>query len=148
MNFSYLASPYTVKNPISLCQANTVKERRYKRVIKMAAELMEQGHLIFCPIAHSHSIETIGMKGKSYDGEFWLPQDFAILQHAKELLVFMMDGWKESDGVQAEIDFAKSLNIPIRYLPNKAFESKRRPDSVRALREKKRLQREGRLVAE
>ena len=121
MNFSYLATPYSVVHPISAQQAINVRDMRYRRACKMAAELMKNGELVFCPIAHSHAIEVIGMPGEVNSGDFWLKQDFAILQHAKELIVFKMDGWDKSHGVAAEIQFAKDLNIPIRYLDDKVF---------------------------
>jgi hypothetical protein len=79
---------------------------------------MRQGHKIFCPIAHSHPIEVIGMGGKIMDGDFWLEQDFALLKHASELIVFKMDGWEQSSGVAREIKFAEEFDIPIRYIEN------------------------------
>ena len=82
---------------------------------------MKNGELIFCPIAHSHAIEAIGMPGEVNSGDFWLKQDFAVLAHAKELIVFMMDGWEDSNGIKAEIEFAKEHDIPIRYIENRVF---------------------------
>jgi len=116
--YSYLASPYSVKNPISVAQAAQLRERRYKHVCKLAALLMRQGHKIFCPIAHSHPIEVIGMAGVIMDGDFSLEQDFALLKHASELIVFKMDGWEQSSGVAREIAFAEEHSIPIRYIEN------------------------------
>jgi len=111
MNFSYLASPYSAKTPQQ-------RKARFKEVCRKAAELMLKGELIFCPIAHSHPIEVEGMD-EVKDGEFWLKQDFAVLQHAKKLLVYKMDGWDKSHGIAAEIKFAQELNIPVEYLePN------------------------------
>jgi len=116
--YSYLASPYSVKSPLSPVQAATLRDRRYRHVCKLAALLMRQGHKIFCPIAHSHPIEVIGMGGKIMDGDFWLEQDFALLKHASELIVFKMDGWEQSSGVAREIAFAEENAIPIRYIEN------------------------------
>lgn len=121
MNFSYLASPYSVTDPVSAHRAIVIRDARYRKVCKLAAELMLNGELIYCPIAHSHPIETIGFQGEIKSGDFWLNQDFAVLQHAKELIVFKMDGWDRSSGVAKEIQFAKDLNIPIRYIENKEF---------------------------
>lgn len=33
-----------------------------------------------------------------------------------ELVVLLLPGWRESEGVQAEIDLALELDLPIRYL--------------------------------
>lgn len=118
MTFAYLASPYSVVQPISSQQAVVLRNSRYRRVCKMAAKLMKEGKKIFCPIAHSHPIETIGMPGELQSGDFWLDQDFAILKHANELIVYKMDGWDKSKGVLREIEFAKENNIPVVYLEN------------------------------
>lgn len=112
----YLASPYSVKAKLSLAMAAKLRKQRFENVCRYAAKLMKEGELVFCPIAHSHPIEVIGMQGEVNSGDFWLKQDFAVLQFCKELRVYMMEGWEESDGVRREIEFAKELNIPITYV--------------------------------
>lgn len=106
--FIYLASPYSHKD-------KRYKERRFRKVCTKAADLMLEGYLVFCPIAHSHPIEWHGMEEKQ-SGAFWLRQDFAILKFCDELWVFKMKGWKDSSGIQQEIEFAKKHNIIIRYI--------------------------------
>src|ERR1700704_5407942 len=112
----YLASPY------SLYPGG--KQEAFELVCKKAAELMVLGHLVFCPIAHSHPIEQLGMK-ETHSGDFWLKQDFAILKHCDELLVYMMPGWKQSTGLAAELKFAEFNNIPITFLE---FESEQQQE--------------------
>jgi hypothetical protein len=104
----YLATPYSHPEW-------EVKKHRYRMACSMAASLMEQGYLVFCPIAHSHPIETYGMP-ELKSGDWWLRQDFAILKHCDELLVYKMDGWAISYGVGKEIAFANEHLIPIRYI--------------------------------
>jgi hypothetical protein len=115
--FIYLASPYSVKQNIGSHQAKLIRNRRYKQVCQKAAELMLAGETVFCPIAHSHPIETIGFNGVIKDGNFWLQQDFPILAQASKLLVYQMNGWQESYGVKLEIEFALANSIPVEYLP-------------------------------
>lgn len=104
----YLASPYSHADP-------KVREIRFKEVCKEAARLMQEGWIVFCPIAHSHPIAEYGnCDATSHD--FWLVQDFGILKHCKMLFVYMMPGWKKSFGVNAEIDFAIANEIPVCYL--------------------------------
>lgn len=79
-----------------------------------AAKLMEVGHVIFSPIAHSHPIEAYGM-GEIKDANFWLHQDFAILSRCDELYVLMLPGWKESHGVNREIDYANEKGMRITF---------------------------------
>jgi Domain of unknown function (DUF1937) len=116
--YSYLASPYSAKGVGDPRLAAMLRARRYKHVCRMAAELMRRGHVIFCPIAHSHPIEVLGMHGDILDGDFWLKQDYPLLEKAKEILVFQMGGWDKSYGVAQEIKFAQERNIPVRYIPN------------------------------
>lgn len=104
----YLASPYS-KYPQGRYEA-------YAKVCKKAAELMVQGELVFCPIAHSHPIEEIGMEGHIQEGDFWLTQDFAVLSKCDAIYVYKMPGWEESYGVGKEIEFAKDRGIPISYI--------------------------------
>jgi len=103
----YLASPYSAYKG--------GRWEAFELVSRRAAGLMLSGNLVFCPIAHSHSIEMEGMSEKQ-DGDWWLRQDFAVLERCDEVWVYMMPGWKESYGVQAEIDFALAHNIPVYYL--------------------------------
>lgn len=103
----YLASPYS-KFPKGRVQA-------FKEVCEKAAELMLDGHNVFCPIAHSHPIEDLGM-ADVHSGDFWLKQDFAVLSKCTGMFVYKMPSWEESYGVTKEIEFANKNNIPITYL--------------------------------
>ncbi len=114
--FIYLASPYSVKQKIGYRQAGLIRARRYRKVCKKAAQLMLGGETVFCPIAHSHPIETLGFNGEIKDGDWWLQQDFPILINAKKLMVYKMDGWDLSTGVAAEIAFAEANSIPVEYI--------------------------------
>lgn len=105
----YLASPYS-KFPEG-------RQKAYELVCKKAASLMLDGHDIFCPIAHSHPIEVFGgIDPAKATHDFWLKQDFAVLSKCQELWVYMMPGWKESFGVNAELKFAAEWDIPVSYL--------------------------------
>jgi hypothetical protein len=104
----YLASPY------SLFPGG--RDLAFELVCQKAAEIMSMGYNVFCPIAHSHPIEEHGMGGEIKDGDFWLKQDFAILDKCDEIWVYMMPGWSDSYGVTRELDRAKRLKLPIEYL--------------------------------
>lgn len=107
MKLIYLATPYS-KYPGG-------REQAYKEACKKAAELMS--HVaIFCPIAHSHSIELEGMNGDIKNGDWWLKQDFEVLKRCDELWVYQMPGWEDSYGVTREIQFALNNYIPIKML--------------------------------
>lgn len=104
----YLASPYS--HPF-----RDVRNWRFETVCKKAAELMEEGYQVFCPIAHSHSIEINGFP-KLKSGDWWLQQDFAILKHCDKMIVYKMNGWDKSYGVKKEIAFCKKHKIPVEYI--------------------------------
>lgn len=109
LSFIYLASPYSHADP-------AVMVARYEAACKRAAELMTYGHAVFSPIAHSHPIADHLPPDARTSFEFWMTQDLPLLRYAKELVVLCLDGWKESRGVTREIEFAKALDIPIRYI--------------------------------
>ena len=113
--FIYLASPYSAPKEMDEEAAEELRETRFYRACRKAAELMEYGHQVFCPIAHSHPIEFYGMN-EIHSGEFWLKQDFAILKHVDAMYVYQMKGWEQSKGIRAEIEFALAHNIPVFFL--------------------------------
>lgn len=113
--FIYLASPYSAPANLPDALADRMREDRYIKACKKAAELMEYGHQVFCPIAHSHPIEVHGMN-EIHSGEFWLKQDFAILKHVDAMYVYQMPGWEQSKGIREEINFCLAHNIPVFFL--------------------------------
>jgi len=74
---------------------------------------MRVGHTIFAPICHSHPIARFGLPT---DWSFWERQDREHLARCDEVVVLLLDGWRESRGVQAEIRLAENLGKPVRYL--------------------------------
>ena len=103
---SYLASPYTHSDP-------TVREARYHAACKKAAELMLEGKVIFCPIAHSHPISEHMPDGCAVDATLWKKQDEPYVAMCDEMIVLCLDGWETSRGVLHEINEAQNRGIPI-----------------------------------
>ena len=103
----YLASPYS--NP-----DKTIQERRFLEVCRIAGKLIEQGIVVFSPIAHTHPIAELYDLGRGWD--YWERFDREFISASSELVVAMMLGWKESKGVTAEIAIANELGIPVSYL--------------------------------
>jgi|SRR5882724_539114 len=106
----YLASPYSDPSPI-------IRRRRFILACRAAAQLMVNGHIVFCPIAHGHTIDSMAWKiiGKQND-RFWLNQCLPFLYEAKELCVLKLSGWSRSLGVAREIAEATERGIKITYL--------------------------------
>lgn len=103
----YLASPYSHAS-------REVMVERYEAICAVAARLMAKGVYLFSPIAHTHAIAAKGnLPG---DFKFWEQYDRTMLAACGELWVCMIDGWRESKGVNAEIKIAEELGLPVRYI--------------------------------
>lgn len=101
----YLGSPYSK-------YAGGVEEA-YQKICAVAGKLMEEGYKIFCPISHTHGIQqTIGDK----NGDWWLAQDFAVLDRCDELWIVRLPGWYESYGVTKELEYAHKSGIPVKFI--------------------------------
>lgn len=105
---TYIAIPYMNPNP-------DVVEWRYNIVTEFTGKLMKEGVIaVFSPITHSHPIHLVSKLPKNW--EYWKRHDEEFLSVSKKLIVLTVDGWKESIGVQAEIEIAKEMGIPIEYI--------------------------------
>ena len=102
----YLASPDSHPDA-------AVREARFQAACHAAAELMRAGHLVFSPVAHSHSIAAWGLPT---DWCFWERCDRELLSRCDAVIVLTLDGWEQSRGVQAEIEIARALGKPVQSL--------------------------------
>jgi hypothetical protein len=102
----YLASPYTHIDPL-------VRQRRFESACRAAAALIVRGKAVFSPVAHGHPICAYGVP---HDWDFWQRHDRCYLDACDEVVVLMLDGWRESVGVQAEIAIARELGKPVTFL--------------------------------
>lgn len=102
----YLASPYTHSDV-------HVREWRFREACRVAAALLRAGVTVFSPIAHSHPIACFGMPTS---WEFWSQVDREYLSRCDVLAVLTLAGWRESVGVQAEIELARKMGIPVVYV--------------------------------
>ncbi len=107
MKLSYLAVPYTHTNKF-------VMTLRHLLITAVGDRLIANGKHIFSPITESHMYQQYGEAGHKW--EFWEKHDKLMIRKCDELLVLMLPGWKESTGVQAEIEYAKGRKMPITYL--------------------------------
>lgn len=103
----YLATPYSHGD-------RSVIEDRYLKTANKTAELVSQGYVVISPIFYGHNL--LNYKDMPGDWQFWKNFCESFLYKSDELWVYMIDGWSESTGVLAEIELAKSLNIPIVYI--------------------------------
>ena len=104
---NYLAAPYSHTDP-------WVREERYKQALRATVKLLRGGHVVFSPLVHTH--ETGKSLSKAVDHDFWINQDIPILKASQRLLVLLLDGWKHSKGVAAEVSIAVKNNIDVVYV--------------------------------
>jgi hypothetical protein len=102
----YLATPYSHQDA-------TVCQQRFDAACCAAAVLIRQGKTAFSPVSHGH---TICCHGVPSDWTFWQRLDRRFLEMCDEIIVLMLDGWRESVGVQAEVAIARELGKPITFL--------------------------------
>jgi hypothetical protein len=108
-----LASPYSHSDPV-------VCEQRYRAACQTAAALLQAGHATISPIVHSHPLVEHGLPT---EWQSWQQVDRRFLVDCDDVVVLMLDGWRESVGVQAEMRIARELGKPIRFVEPTLTES-------------------------
>jgi len=110
--FLYIASPYSKSDAKK-------REDRYMGVCATCAYFVRCGWTVYSPIAHWHPITKA--YGLPIDMEFWRKHDLVMLQFAWKMIVAMIQGWQDSDGIQEEIVFARKHRIPVEYFDTEAL---------------------------
>lgn len=108
----YVCSPFSHK-------FKKVMRDREKEINRIAAELIYKYKVaLFLPITQSAPLERIiPALGGSF--EKWRDIDLEWVKTCDELWVVMMEGWKDSIGVTAEIEYARELKKDVRFIdPN------------------------------
>lgn len=106
----YIAGPYTAKMEDGSEDHARVNERM--RITCLCdAELMKLGFKTCSPM-YKHLIRHYA-KETPGDWQYWGEYSRAMLILCEHVIVLKIEGWQESIGLQAEIDFAKEHNIPI-----------------------------------
>lgn len=102
----YFASPYSDDDPITV-------DIRFYNTSEAVAKLINKGFPIFSPIVHNHKLAR--EYSMPTDAKSWQDYNTNFIRFSESMIVFTLDGWKISKGVQQEIALAKELDIPIRY---------------------------------
>lgn len=111
----YLANAYSSKLEDSDAAALQRSQRRsLESFVGGKLRKIYPNYAFILPIANSASMADIC----TFDTGFteWEIDDYSFIYVAQEVWVLMSDGWEESKGVQAEIEFAKKLSRPIKYI--------------------------------
>jgi len=102
----FLASPYSHPDPL-------VRQARFDAACRAAAGLIQAGHAVVAPIVQRHPLVRFGVPG---DWSFWAPLAREYVARCDEVLVLQIDGWRESQGVRAELALARELGRRVDYL--------------------------------
>ena len=68
---------------------------------------------MYSPIVHGHPLVRFGLPT---DWAFWQRFDTECLRRCNEMVVLQIDGWRESEGVRAEIELASAMGKRVSYL--------------------------------
>ncbi len=104
MNKVYIAIPYSSVDKIKSFELSN----------KIAAQEYKKGNIVYAPISHSHPVAV--QEGLPGGFDFWEKVDFEFIRWCDYMIVIMLDGWKESRGVQSEMEYCRLLNKPIVYI--------------------------------
>lgn len=102
----YLAIPYSFD-----------PQRSFEIANKVASDLMSKGNVVISPISHSHPIADYLPDELRTDSEWWMKQDLPLLEFADEIHVICInDEETKSKGIQLELEHARKLNKPIKFI--------------------------------
>lgn len=108
----YFASPYSHANPL-------VKIVRYEMTVYLSSSLTKKGFRLLEPIAMCH--DQAGKYGLPTGYSFWQTRDRGFIDVCDAVIVAKLQGWRESEGVQDEIEHALSTGKPVHYLDPSEF---------------------------
>jgi hypothetical protein len=99
----YISGPYSAPT-VNQCEENTMK------VIDIALEIHNKGHLAFVPhLSHWHDLRAKS-KGVIISWDYWMDIDLRLIK-ACDALFYVAS----SKGADLELEFAKTLGLPIYY---------------------------------
>lgn len=103
----YLASPYSHPDP-------AVVANRYEAAMNATALRIMAGDMVWSAIVHCH--ELAQRYSLPTDAAFWREYNFNMLRASGAMYVLTLEGWEESLGVKAEIEYADRIKLPIFFL--------------------------------
>lgn len=106
MSMIYIGCPYWDEDL-------EVREARVKAAGRYAAEMAEQGVLVYAPVIHGHHIARLFPK-LFEDKLYWQSHAVQMLGFCSELRVLMLDGWtNERSFLHTEMRLARRAGKPV-----------------------------------
>ena len=103
----YFASPFTLYSEGI--------QAAFEMAAKACAKFLKEGYPVYSPIVHGYPIALHG-KIDQLDHGFWLAIDQPMMNVSRGLIVWQAYGWKDSYGIQKEIEEFQRQNKPIVHL--------------------------------
>jgi hypothetical protein len=119
MTLYYLATVYS-KYPRGI-------EAAFEDAARLAGRLLRTGIVVYSPIAHTHPI-AIFSGIDPLDHSIWLDFDARMMRVCDAIIVAQMTGWRESYGVNHEIEFFRAAGKPVLYLDCRTLEISAEPE--------------------
>ena len=110
----YIASLYSLQAKSNSFKDTVTRKCRYDYTMKRTATLLKQGEMVYSPIVHCHQMSVEYSLPKQY--KFWQTIDRHMIALSEGVIVLMMKGWEDSEGMGDEIKYAESLGKEVRYL--------------------------------
>jgi hypothetical protein len=105
LELSYLATPYS--------NYRAGLDEAYHDAILVVVDLTKQGLCVYSPIVHLHPVARAGNIDPL--DAMWMALDEPFMHAADSMIIAMLPGWKESQGVRKEIEYFQTIGKPIRY---------------------------------
>lgn len=111
----YLASPYTSRWPRE-------REERFRCAALAAAALCLSGTPTHSPIVEGHALSKVVL-GIRTDHATWWQTNKAKIKGSCGLMILQIDGWDKSEGVLAEIAYAKHIGLTTKFITMEEVET-------------------------
>ncbi|RUV15061.1 MULTISPECIES: DUF1937 family protein [unclassified Mesorhizobium] len=103
----YLACPYTHPDP-------SIRKMRFDAATSAAAALIKLGYVVYSPITMTHPIDLVlAGQENTLGSDYWVEFDETFMDRCDEIVVLEIDGWRQSSGVQREIQHFLENGKPI-----------------------------------
>lgn len=105
----YIACPYASHDP-------QLRAGRVLVASMAAADVAQSAKQVpFSPLTHGDTMRQFLPDGVARDHHFWMDMDITFLAACDLLLVLPLQGWRLSEGVKEEIEFATRCRTPIKF---------------------------------
>lgn len=107
MTYLYLATPYS--------KYKEGLDAAYKMACEQRALFVKARIPCFSPIVHCHDVAKYGGIDP-LDHKIWIPDDAVFMSLAKGLVVVKAEGWRDSYGIDQEIEMFSGMGKPIHLM--------------------------------